>query len=219
MLHYKLLSDISIYQFTLLTVLKSPEYLIIDYDTQDKQEIVFYLNQNSDVIKTDIANLVEDFDSLTFKKENLDKMNALSKIDGMYEDKDTVLLMLELFEDSCDPKYLRVINNVPSFTYDEYEDEKTQLDKIRRGIKLLENKIRLAEKKYEDKYKIEEVEKIEEDEKSLYAELDKQAMNLSSNLELGHNLDVKKTNVVRWYNYIDANDKRAEYMESLKNKK
>lgn len=219
MLHYTLLSDISIYQFTLLTVLKSPEYLIIDYDKHTKEEVVFYLNQNSDTIDKDIASLIQDFDDLTYEKERLNKANEQSRIDSMLEDKDTIELMLDLFGDTYDPKYLKLIDKIKGFSYDEYEDEETQLKKIKKNLKLLGNKIRLAKSKYETKYKIEEVEKIEEDEKSLYVELDKQAMSLSSNLELGHSLDVKKVNVVRWYNYIDANEKRAEYFESLKNKK
>lgn len=124
----------------------------------------------------------------------------------------TTINILKLYSDYPEIEVLVLLRDI-GWRIDLNKSVGPQIDKITKLCTGLEMKIKIQKVKYSKKY--------EKKEKQVASNIsiDKEALYLESNLELGYYLNPKETSCERWCNLKKLNKEKADYNEKLKVKK
>lgn len=201
--YYKSCSNLPIYNF--YKIIDEASYAYLSKDYIEGEDFKF------DVVEAEIlfTKIIEEYSELTSNREVLVGFKMQIAILNYEFERDSLKNILEIFNETNDFEVLLLLS---SFGFD--TSNKLGLDKLLKSvisrIKNLNNKIRINKVNYTKRFKT--------TKKEIKRNLDKEALLLEMSLELGREIEVRKTSVTKWVNMVNISSEKAKQMNSLKNK-
>jgi len=201
--YYKSCSNLPIYNF--YKIIDEASYAYLSKDYIEGEDFKF------DVVEAEIlfTKIIEEYSELTSNREVLVGFKMQIAILNYEFERDSLKNILEIFNETNDFEVLLLLS---SFGFD--TSNKLGLDKLLKSvisrIKNLNNKIRINKVNYTKRFKT--------TKKEIKRNLDKEALLLEMSLELGREIEVRKTSVTKWVNMVNISSEKAKQINSLKNK-
>jgi len=201
--YYKSCSNLPIYNF--YKIIDEANYAYLSKDYIEGEDFKF------DVVDAEIlfTKIIEEYSELTSNREVLVGFKMQIAILNYEFERDSLKSILEIFNETNDFEVLLLLS---SFGFD--TSNKLGIDKLLKSvisrIKNLNNKIRINKVNYTKRFKT--------TKKEIKRNLDKEALLLEMSLELGREIEVRKTSVTKWVNMVNISSEKAKKMNSLKNK-
>ncbi len=197
---HKSCSTLSIYSFYKASLFNDLRYLIKDYD----EDIPSYESYKAD---KELAKLLKDIvkqytiltnDKKTMKLKKMEyeimfltgRYNLITKVLGIYKE----CKMIEV---------LGILNDL-EIPFDETKPIGKQIDFAIQKSKGIKNKINIKQLNFK-KLSGAKDDDDKQDPNDIMASLDKTALLLETNLELGYRVDIKTTSAERWVNLLSMN--------------
>tara|TARA_R110000772_G_scaffold188838_3_gene299932 strand:- start:9994 stop:10611 length:618 start_codon:yes stop_codon:yes gene_type:complete len=201
--NYESCSTLPIYNF--YKIIDEGNYGYIQKDYEEGDDFI----ESDKTTSYIFLKILEEYSVLTANREVLISLKLqISIIDYEFE-RDSLKSIVEIFNETNDFKVLVLLS---SFGFD--TSNKLGIDKLLKSvisrIKNLNNKIRINKVKYTKRFKT--------TNKEIKRNLDKEALLLEMSLDLGREIEVKKTSILKWVNMVQLSNDKANKMNSLKNK-
>jgi hypothetical protein len=187
---------------------KDLKYLIVGYEEISEKKIEAFVVVNENDLRKAYDEIFNDYSATKFDRRELLRMKEEGEIIYLNSTYEIIVKTLALYKEYEDIKILEIFVDLEFTNFDINGDIKKEIEKIVRSAKGLKNKINIKRINYEKKYLKGVEDKM--DVQDVFKTLDKQALALETNLELGYKINVKKTSVVRWLNLIDRHEKVIE---------
>ena len=201
-------STLPIYNFYKASLFNDLRYLVKDYDEDTPSNETEQYKQSPELAKT-LQELVKEYAVLTRDKKTmkLKKMEyELIFMTGRYN---LITKILNIYNECKMVEVLEVLNDLEIKFHADRPIGK-QIDNAILQAKRLKNKINIKRINFE---KASGVKDDSDEDKQTPDEviqgLDKIALALETNLELGYRVDVRNTAVERWINLLSMSDKRV----------
>lgn len=195
-------SSISIYSFYMLMKNNQLTYLIQEKETYSEKELKQYCEKNKEDLDVVLKSIYNEYQGLLFNKKELNKEKEHAMIILTQSTHRLATSILEIYKDTHSVDVLELLNDLDNFSFSKEEDIGKQIDVTIRKIKGLSDRSGIMTMNFNKKY-LKNKKSVEEDYNEIVKTLDKQALSLESYLELGYNIDIKKTNVIRWINLME----------------
>ena len=206
---HKSCSTLPIYNFYKCSLYSDFRFMIRDYDEYDDNVNIKYKKDTKEfkdvfnILQKEYMFLNEDKRSLTMKKEEFRLLHLITRYDISYK-------ILKLFSETLAVEVLDLLNEF-GIKYDAKDPSEQQIKAIESQLKVLKNKINIAKINFENKYGTKS-ENISADE--FMINLDKEALDLETYLELGYRLDVREITIERWVNLKKMAKNKTKSIES-----
>jgi len=156
--------------------------------------------------------LQNDYFALTFTKSNLQDEKLKAKVAYLTGKINIIELVLDSFLKTHDENIFLLLNEFREFKL-ELPITTDDVKEIEKQKTYITNKINLSLAKFKLKHKTQLENEITGE--NLEKDLDKQALSLESYLELGYNLNIKKTPVLRWVNLQSLAEEKNERLKNI----
>jgi hypothetical protein len=207
---YKSCSKIPIYNYYQATLNNDCRFLIVGYDESEDAERFESYRENKELQKL-LKSLSEEYAVLVFDKKTMKmkKMNyTISYLVGRYN---IATKIVDIYLESKELKVLLLLNDL-DFKIDLEKDVDKQVEGVIKKFKMLKNEINVKKVNLEKLAGTKEENQTPED---AIRNLDKVALSLETNLELGYNINVRKVTVERWVNLISMSEERAKRSQNI----
>ncbi len=205
---HKTCRTISVYSFYKASLYQDFRYLIKGYDEDiDKSE---YSEYRADMkLKKLMEDILEEYSVLIRDKKSLRLRKMEWELIYLVGQHQLILKVLKIFTDSKINEVLEILNDL-EIPFDINKPIGKQIDSAIMFSKRLKNKINIKRINFKRLSGVKDGDNEKQtDPDDVINSLDKTALSLETNLELGYQLDIKKTNMERWENLIEMNRKRA----------
>lgn len=202
---HKSCSTLPIYNFYKASLFSDLRYLIKGYDEDTNSSVEYKSDKALAVI---LKEIVKQYTILTNDKKTmkLKKMEyELIFLTGRYN---LILKVLGIYKECKMVEVLDVLNDL-EVPFSASGDIGKQIDKAIQITKGLKNKINIKQLNFKKLSGIKDDDKDKQDPNDVMASLDKTALLLETNLELGYRVDVKKTSAERWVNLLSMNSDKV----------
>tara|TARA_R110002020_G_scaffold232212_2_gene443735 strand:- start:4183 stop:4818 length:636 start_codon:yes stop_codon:yes gene_type:complete len=207
---YKTCSKIPIYNYYKANLTNDFRYLIVGYDdSEDAEDLISYKNDKE--LSKVLKELCEEYAVLVFDKKTMrmKKMEyTLTYLVGKYN---VASKIVDIYLESKMRDVLLLLNDL-GFNIDLEKDVDEQIKGVIKKFKMLKNEINVKRVNLEKLSGVNEEKASPED---VVRNLDKVALSLESNLELGYNINVRKVTVERWVNLISMSEERAKRSQNI----
>ncbi len=207
---YKTCSKIPIYNYYQATLNNDCRFLIVGYDEDEDAEKFESYRENEELQKL-LKSLSEEYAVLIFDKKamKMKKINyTISYLVGKYN---IATKIVDIYLESKEPKVLLLLNDL-GFNIDLEKDIDKQIKGVVKKFKMLKNEINVKKVNLE---KLAGTKEDKQDPEDAIRSLDKVALSLETNLELGYNINVRKVTVERWVNLISMSEERAKRSQNI----
>lgn len=202
-LYYKSCKELPIYNFYKIVDDEDLRYLVKNYSEDDNNIKV------DKRAKSIFQKILEEYSELTSNKEIITNIKMRMFILELEFDKDNMQNILQLFKDTNDFSVLSLLSSF-GFNIKESDDIDASLKRVISKIKGLKNKIRINKIKYEKRF--------EKSKEKIKTNLDKEALILEMNLQLGREIDIRKTTVFKWITMIKISKEKSEEIQKSLNR-
>jgi len=199
---HKNCDSLPIYNFYQIVEGNQFQYLVIGYnDLLDKIPVF-----NIEECKVFFQDILSQYGELTSNKEVILNITKQIEIQGLEFELLCIMETLTNFKEFEDVAVFKLLENF-GINIDVKKNLENQINMIVKKVKSLRNKIKIRKSKYAQRFK-----KTEEDIKH---NLDKEALMLEMNLDLGREINTRTTTVTRWIHLINASaDKAKAYQKN-----
>lgn len=207
--------SLSIYAFFMVSKTDDFRYLIKGFKEEDEDSYKEF--KSSPELAAIFEDIITEYRS-TVSENAFAKEKALLQL-NMARIKYSVLCkLMECYEDTGDTFFLKSMAPLGIKFYEE-KPLGLQIDIILKKLIGMKNALNIKEAKYKNKYeKVVEGEEEEETENDMISNLERKALSLEIELELGYKVNIKKTSMLRWQNMITMSEsKRKAYGRSKSN--
>jgi len=210
MTYYQSCSTIPIYNFTLLLATKKLTYLIEDFEKKTNAELEILGFKHKRKLKLAFENIFSEYEKVIFDKAELKKTKLEAEIIYLAGKVDIAQKIFNLYEEYGYVEHLSLLNDI-GIKFSSDIDISPQITRIKSNISGLKNKLNIKTIRFEKKYNVELDNNNNDDEPiTILTKLDKKALILSKNLELGYSINVKKCSVITWNNYEKLDKEQFE---------
>lgn len=197
---HKSCSTLPIYNFYKASLFQDLRYLIKGYDEDEPSHDAY--KQNKELAEI-LKNIVKQYAVLTNDKKTmkLKKMEyELIFLRGRYN---LIIKVLGIYRECKMVEVLDVLNDL-EVPFDKSKPIGKQIDKAIQTTKGLKNKINIKQLNFKKLSGIKD-DDTKQDPNDAMASLDKTALLLETNLELGYRVNIRTTNMERWTNLLSMN--------------
>lgn len=198
-------SDLPIYNFYSIIEKKDLFYLVKGYDGTNKSS--FEAKVNEDYLSELHKTIINEYNELISNKQALTRNKLVFSLLEKQLTYEAAAKILNIYMETKSIEVLVLLNEF-GFKIDVNKHLGKQIDRIIKKLASLRNKIRIDEAKFKSKYGKDS--KDESNSNNILSRLDKEALSLELALELGYNINVKKTSVTRWINLISLADIKSK---------
>lgn len=202
MKYYKTCSTLPIFNFYQILDTNNLSYLIQGYEDGDKHVLN---NELKGVFET----IIQEYSELTSNTEVIFNLELQTLILEYEFVRDVLQNTLNLYSTSNDFSILSLLEPFNIFIKKDGNLE-TQLKKVIKKIKGLNNKIRINKDKHAKRFK--------KNNDTVKTNLDKEALQLELNLSLGREINTKTTTVTKWINMIEISKEKSAEIQKIRNK-
>lgn len=203
---HKSCDTLPIYNFYKIVDDTDFNYLVVGYDDLNKNDFGLdpvKCSSNWKEILEEYSELISDKDILKNYEQQIEILYLETVISSIEK-------ILESYSEFVDIKVLLLLNEF-GYSFDEKKNIENQINMALSKIKGQRNKVRILKANYTNKFKKKEI-------KDTKTSLVKDALSLELSLEIGREINVRKTSVSTWVYMMDAVKEKAREYEKLKNK-
>lgn len=209
MKYYKTIHEITVSAF--FKVMDTDDY---SFMLKKKNNVVPNEKQIK-ILETTYAQILDEYNTRLSNKKDVRMAKEQVVIKRMNFKFITATELLELYSRFADEEILGLINELGFFIDIEGNIDK-QILSLTKKLTGLKNKIKIKQSEFAKKYKIETTE--DEKPKVIHSDnLDEQATRIELFLELKYQIDVNKTKLIRWCNWLISCRIKREQYEQAKN--
>lgn len=178
-------------------------FLVKGYSEYDDDVIEGYKENEAFLI---FQKILEEYSLLTSNKEVLVGLNMQIHISEMTYERNLYKNVMSVFHETKDFSIVYLLSDL-GFSIKPTENAEDLLKRLLSHIKRLNNKIRIKKINYSNRFK--------KNKEQIKSDLEKEAIMLELNLELGREIDTHKTSVSKWVKMINISKERSREYDKI----
>lgn len=199
--YHKSCSTLPIYNFYKILDTSDLRFLIVGYSELNDSNVKI----TNDAKKL-LDSIIEEYLELTNNNEVILGLRLRMLIDEQEFERNILVKILDIYNDFKISDVLLLLNEF-GFNIKIDEDLDVQIIEVTQRIKGLDNKIKINNIKYNARFK--------KDENKNKMNLEKEALILEMNLNLGREIDVYTTSVLKWINMLQISSSKVKKLENI----